>query len=102
MEKFTVLVGCTGAHSHYGLLGQGLASWPKLAAFGSHANWSMPRARPEHSYVPLHRNLYRDGRKGVLTEAARGSAVALDVDADKWIRSGRRPPAQLLSCSSTP
>jgi hypothetical protein len=35
MEKFTVPVGCTGAHNHSGLLGQGLASWPKPTAFHS-------------------------------------------------------------------
>jgi hypothetical protein len=44
MEKFTVSVGCTGAHNHSGILGQGPASWPTLAAFSQP---TMHGARPE-------------------------------------------------------
>jgi hypothetical protein len=42
MEKFTVSVGCRGAHGHSGLLGQGPASWSTPTAFGQptmHRAW---------------------------------------------------------------
>jgi hypothetical protein len=42
IEKFTVSVGCTGAHSHSGLLGHGPVSWPNPVAFDqptTHGAW---------------------------------------------------------------
>jgi hypothetical protein len=41
--------------------------------------------------MSLHPHLDDDDRRGVLIEAAGGSVVALGVDMDKWLQSGRKP-----------
>jgi hypothetical protein len=88
------------------ILGRGLVSWPRPAAFGSPRQQGS-RHLPQHSssYPPLHRNLNRDGRKGVLTRAAMvrwrrlvssgQAAPNMDKSSRAWFLSCTRKPQAL-------
>jgi hypothetical protein len=46
--------------------------------------------------APLHRDLLKKARKGVLTEAAFGWIVALFVEVDERLHDGQNSPGSVL------
>jgi hypothetical protein len=46
--------------------------------------------------APLHRDLLKKARKGVLTEAAFGWIVALFVEVDERLHNGQNSPGSVL------
>jgi hypothetical protein len=46
--------------------------------------------------APLHQKLEGNDGKGVLTRAELGSAMALGVEVDKWLKEEEVPPSLVL------
>jgi hypothetical protein len=51
--------------------------------------------------APLHQKLEGNDGKGVLTRADLGSAMALGVEVDKWLKEEEVPQAWFSSCTRT-
>jgi hypothetical protein len=97
--KSTIPVGCMGAHSHYGLLGQGPASWPMVVAFG----WPTPsvhgqrvpsvrspsRAQLAHAAWRAHRRFAR-AQATTRFSPSPSSWIQLQATTPKPRRGGRK------------